>query len=246
MRIIPNHLSGSIHIPRFVCDGELHEQLRNTNLPNNHHFMYIVGRARSGKTSLAVALLSQIRPKIYRRVFNHILCFVPRSSLMSLQKNVFESLDENKKFDELSLENLEQAQEMIDGYREADEKSLIYMDDVTSSLKDTQIQRSLKNIVFNRRHKFCSIWCLSQSYLNLPRDLRKQVTHIILFKPSMIEYQTFVDEYLTFLDKNQIKELYRTCFNEPHSFLYYNTETSQIYRKFDLLDFENEPNEETK
>ena len=246
MRIIHNELSNNIHVPKFICDMELHEQLRGTPLPNNFNFMYIVGKARSGKSSLAISLLSQIRPKIYRKVFNNIITFVPRSSLASLKKNVFEDIDEAKKFDELNHHNLEIVQTMLDDFRENDEKTLIYMDDVTASLKDNEVQRDLKQIVFNRRHKFTSIWVLAQSYLSLPRDLRKQVTHIVLFKPSLMEWKCFVEENLSFLDKQQIKQLYKLVYQNPHDFLYFNTETNQIYRKFDEIILDEDSDSESE
>ena len=52
--------------PSFVCDTELHKRV-TAPLPNQHHFMCITGPAGSGKTSMAVSMLTS--RQCYKKVF---------------------------------------------------------------------------------------------------------------------------------------------------------------------------------
>ena len=75
------------------------------------HQSLFCGPSGSGKTSIVMALL--MGKHLYRKVFDTILVFMPPSSRASLPNKVLENL-EHPPFDELNLDTLSQALEIIE------------------------------------------------------------------------------------------------------------------------------------
>ena len=83
----------------------------------------------------------------------------------------------------------------IDGYSEKDEKTLLFIDDMTADLKRSKfIQETLKKLIYNRRHLKCNLIITAQSFTNIPLDIRKNIQNLILFKPSKKEMELIFDE----------------------------------------------------
>ena len=65
-----------LSIPDFTCDSNvLGDHLNDhplTSLLNCYGFTCVVGKPGQGKTSLAIALMTQKNPKIYRKTHNKI------------------------------------------------------------------------------------------------------------------------------------------------------------------------------
>ena len=68
------------------------------------------------------------------------------------------------------------------------------LDDIGASLKSKEIQKLLKNIIFNRRHLKVHIVCLLQSFISCPKEIRKLVTNVFIFKQSKVEFENFASE----------------------------------------------------
>ena len=85
---------------------------------------------------------------------------------------IFDCLDPGQVFDELTVENLEQVMDVISG---AEEKlnHCIILDDMGSYLKDNAVAQTLKMMCSNKRHLRLSLFCLTQTYLSTPREVRK-------------------------------------------------------------------------
>jgi len=80
---------------------------------------------------------------------------MPPSSARSLKKNIFE--DHDKMFDDLDTSTLDT---ILDQTRESTKEkldSLVIIDDFGAALKDDEIQRQLKELIWNRRHLRTSI-----------------------------------------------------------------------------------------
>lgn len=216
--------------PAFVCDKCIHEQIEDP-LPKSPFFMCIIGSAGSGKTSLAVNLLTS--KQAYKRAFHHVHVVMPPRSVESLKKNVFKNHD--KMYPELDYETLDTIQERIQEAAKKKEYSLLFMDDVTASLKDNDIGRMMRELIFNRRHLRLSIILLVQSYNAMPLAIRKTMSHFAMFKPrNKKEYAAIFDEII-FLDKDTADQLMRFVFDEPYSFLFSDVDRGKLYKKFDLV-----------
>jgi len=79
-----------LDIPTFTCDdnavGEHLNEHPLTSLLNIYGFLCIIGRPGQGKTSLAVSLMTQKNPKIYRKTHEHVLILMPENSISSFKK----------------------------------------------------------------------------------------------------------------------------------------------------------------
>ena len=73
-----------LDVPSFNCDYKLTKR-DISPLINHHHFYTFIGIPKSGKTSLAVGLLStKGKNKVYYKTFHNIILVCPTNSLNSL------------------------------------------------------------------------------------------------------------------------------------------------------------------
>ena len=153
----------------FSCDTKLDAKLDEydlTKFMNCHSVNLIIGKPGSGKTNLLFSLFKS--KKLFRKVYDKIFLFQPSLSRASMKDKIFDSLAEDQKFDELSLENLQ----MVDDMLETDGNNCIIMDDMGAYLKDNSTRKLLKEMVYNRRHKHVSIFFLVQTWFSVEKDLR--------------------------------------------------------------------------
>ena len=216
--------------PEFLCDKCIHTQIKPP-LPQTAHAMLIVGAPGSGKTSMMVSLLQE--KQAYRKAFDQVFVVMPPSSARSLKKNIFE--DHDKMFDDLTYETLES---ILDQTRESTKdklNSLVIIDDFGAALKDNEIQRQLKELIWNRRYLRTSIWILVQSYVSVPLQIRKAVSHLMAYKPrNKIEFHKIFDE-LVQLPRETANDLNRFIFDIKYNFMFLDCSTGEIYKKFDLI-----------
>ena len=143
----------------FLCDGKLDDKLDKYELMkflNCHSTNLIIGKPRSGKTSLLYSLFKS--KHLLKKVFENIFLFQPSHSRLSMKdKKLFDQLD--NKFDELTYENLKYVVDAIK-YEVKDKNinSCIIFDDMDAYLKDNQVKQLLKELVMNRRHYHTSIF----------------------------------------------------------------------------------------
>ena len=136
-----------LNIPKFLCDDNaVGEHLNNhdlTKLLNVFGFLCVVGRAGSGKTSLTISLITQSNPKIYKKTSHHVIVIMPQNSINSMTKNPFKGLENI--YHEINNDVICEIYDKIDGWSKDDEKTLLYIDDMTADLKRTKlIQETLK------------------------------------------------------------------------------------------------------
>jgi hypothetical protein len=89
---------------------------------------------------------------------------MPPSSIASMKKNVFKKLDDENIYDELTFDSIEDIYDKLHDASQENENTLLILDDIGASLKDKEIQKILKKIIYNRRHLKVKIVCLVQSY----------------------------------------------------------------------------------
>ena len=137
-------------------------------------------------------------------------------------------------FDDLDVSTLEL---ILDQTRESTKEklnSLVIIDDFGAALKDNEIQRQLKELIWNRRHLRTSIWILVQSYISVPLQLRKAVRHVVAHKPrNKIEFHE-IFEALVQLPREIAYSLSRFIFDVKYNFMFLDCTIGEIYKKLIL------------
>ena len=231
-RETPNKLQ--VIAPSFGCDTSLGDV--PPPCPSGHFFWGIFGSAGRGKTSHLLSLLTAKAPnKVYRKVFHNVFFIIPPNSRNSIKGDIFEKHDPAKVFDELNAPTLQHIKdtcmaEAMEGYN-----SVLILDDVTASLKDKSVDKLLRELAYNRRHFFLSIFILGQSYSQMPLSIRKTLSHISCFAPANKKEISSIFEELIFLDKKTAEALIRYVFKEKHDFLFGDTQKGTFCRNFNEI-----------
>lgn len=198
----------------------------------------LVGSGGSGKTSL---LLNQFRRGgAYHKKFHHLHLFTPAISFASVQNHPFEKHD--KVHHELTRDTLEDLYEELKDRKEEhdDEDEMEYncviIDDMASTLKEKDVQKLLNTMLIKARHlNTCFIFTL-QSYLYMPKMLRKQTTYATIFKPKNREEWNSINQELLQMKEDDAKKLYDYVFEKEYSHLDIDTIENHLYRNFNLLE----------
>jgi len=233
--IILNNLPHpNMKLAQFNCDGGLHDKLNKypfTQLFNKHQSTLICGKAGQGKTSMLMGLFSSNR--LLKKVYETIVIFIPSSSMDSLKEgqNIFDVLPDEQLFNELTEETLDEAVDIIDETAGEGGNSVIILDDMTASLKDAGVEKELKKLNWNKRHRKLSFFFLSQSYYAVVKDVRKMFNYIILFKVAPSELKVVIEENLQGnYDKKTINELAKIVFDKKFNYLLINCDTGDLYK----------------
>ena len=115
----------------------------NEHIPHRNGFIYAMcGSGGSGKSSLLLSMFKST--KFYRKKFDNIYLFTPRSSFLSVEKHPFE--DHEKVFHDLTIPTLNVIYNELNEFKELSieegtpiETSVIIIDDFANALKDNYI-----------------------------------------------------------------------------------------------------------
>jgi hypothetical protein len=218
----------------MICDGGLHEKLNKyelTKFLNTHTTTLLIGSPGSGKTSLLYSWFKS--PKLLKKCFHNIYMFQPGHSRASMKDDLFSKIPEEQIYDELTNENLEAVMNTIKN-EEKKYNNCIIFDDVTASLKNPDVKKLLKQLVFNRRHLSCSIIFLVQSWLSIEKDIRKLFNNIFCFRVNKNELQNIFDEVVESKSKF-INDISRMVFNENYKYLFINVPSQRLFDGFDEI-----------
>jgi hypothetical protein len=212
----------------------------NVNLPHRNGFIYsLCGSGGSGKSSLLLSMFKS--SKFYRKKFDNIYLFTPKSSFLSVEKHPFENHD--KVYHELDIKTLDMIYNELNEFKENSiidgvpiENSVIIIDDYANALKDNDLTVYLNKMIIKARHLSCCFIFTLQSYYLLPLILRKQITNSSIFKPkNKKEWETIANELLN-LNKDHALHLYNYIFDKPYAHLDLDTLNSNIYKNFNKLE----------
>jgi hypothetical protein len=228
-----------LNIPKFLCDdncvGEHLNDHSLTSLLNVYGFLCVIGRPGSGKTSLTISLITQKNPKIYRKTHHHVIILMPENSIGSLKNNPFKVLPPGNIYNELNDANIDEIYNKVDGYSKKDEKTILFIDDMTADLKKTKfIIDTFKKLVYNRRHLKLNIIITAQSYVNLPLDIRKNIQNLIMFKPPKKELEIVFNELFE-SKKEMFMDIMRMAYDDKHNFLFLNVPSQRMFKNWDEL-----------
>ena len=100
-------------------------------------------------------------------------------------------------------------------------KVLIVFDDMIShAMSNKKTQQVLKELFIRRRKLNISLCFLTQSYFSVPKDVRLNCTHYIIFKLSnKRELQNIAINHSADIDYKDFVNIYRNCSKEPYNFL---------------------------
>ena len=212
----------------------------NENLPHRNGFVYaIVGSGGSGKSSMLLSMFKST--KFYRKKFDNIYMFTPRSSYLSVEKHPFE--EHQNVYHELTIKKLESIYNELNELKEFSfnsnspiENSIIIIDDFANELKNHDLIIFLNKMIIKARHLSCCFIFTLQNYFLLPLTIRKQITNATIFKSkNKKEWETISDELIN-MNKEDTLELYKYLFSEPYSHLDIDTLNNKIYKNFNLLE----------
>jgi DNA replication protein DnaC len=232
---IKKNIKPKFEIVEMKCDKPLSKQLEKyemTKFINYHSTNLLIGKPGSGKTSLMIAIFN----KLLRSVFHNIYLFQPTHSRASMKEDIFEELPDDQKYDELTYENLLDVMTRIKS-DEPECNHCIIFDDMGAYLRDNQIKKLLKEIIFNRRHYHISIYFLCQTYLSLEPDIRKLFSNIFVFRVSKKEIEKIFEEVVE-SKKEYINEISKIVYDKPHQYLFINTDTQRLFKNFDEIIFQ--------
>jgi AAA+ ATPase superfamily predicted ATPase len=228
-------------IPQFVCDkNPLGEHLNKYDMLkhlNCFGFTGLIGRPQSGKTSLLISFLTGKRDKkIFRRVFDHLILVMPSSSRNSIKKNPFKDHPQDKMFEDLDLPTIQTIYEDLKIHSSLNQTTFLILDDIGASCRNKEIQKLLREIIYNRRHLKVHIFVLLQSFLSLQLEIRKMFTNVIMFKPPKAEFEKLFEELIE-TKKDQALAVMKFVYDKPHQYLFLNVESQRMYKMFDEIIF---------
>jgi hypothetical protein len=169
---------------------------------------------------------------------------MPQNSINSVRKNPFKVLPEENIYNELDNGTIEDIYNKIDDYSKKDEKTILFIDDMTADLKKSKfIIDTFKKLVFNRRHLKLNIIITAQSYVNVPLDLRKNIQNMIMFKPLKKELEIVFNELFE-SKKDMFMDVLRLAFDEKHNFLFLNVPSQRLFKNFDELILKDDSDDE--
>jgi hypothetical protein len=135
---------------------------------------------------------------------------------------------------ELHDELLERKDKNIEEEEPA-EYNMVVFDDFANDLKDKSIVRALNRMLIKARHLNTSFVFTLQSYLYMPKILRKQITYATIFKPrNSEEWETIRREILQ-MKEDDAKKLFDYVFNEPYQHLDVDAFENKFYKNYNLL-----------
>ncbi len=213
----------------MTCDGGIHDKLNNYELSsflNQHSTNLLIGRPRSGKTSLLYSLFKS--NKILKSCFHTIYVFQPKQSRASMSDKIFDTLPEDQVFDELDFENLDYVFQKVK--QDADEgfNSCIIFDDMTAYLKNKDTLKLFKELIFNRRHLRLSLYFCVQTWFSVPKDLRRLWSNIFVFKCSKNEMKNIWEEVVELPD-DLIVPICKLVFDKPFKYLFINVDSQRLF-----------------
>ena len=74
---------------------------------------------------------------------------------------------------------------------------------------------------------------LCQSFQSMPREIRKLINNIIMFKPSKVEFEKLFEEL--FETKKDIALQLLKFYEQKHDYLMLNVDSQRIYKNFDEI-----------
>jgi len=224
------------------CDDNLTTDM-NEVLVNKNHIALFVGKSKSGKTNLAINLLTRNKRagvrNSYKKVYDDIIVISP--SMHSSKDNPFDDLDDEKKFDTLDQDTLDFIVDFTETNAAECRNTLIFFDDVGSQLKTYNTQLAL--LTQKHRHLRTTFWFVAQKYNNIPTSIRANASVLYMFRPiSNKELESVHAELLPF-GRKDLTQFIEFVFDKKYNFLYIDLSLEKsaqpiYYKRFEKIIFD--------
>lgn len=221
------------HTPMTV-DGALADKLDKYEVLsylNTHSTNLVIGRPKSGKSSLIQSLFKS--KHALKKVYHKVVIFMPSASRSSSKSDVFSKLPENQQYDELTYENLSEVFNTFKAMPKEEAKCLL-IDDMTAYLKQKETLQLFKEILYNRRHYAISVYMLVQTYYSVPKELRRVFSNFFIFRVPLDTMKTIFSELLEQKDEF-ILPIIKSVYDKPHQWLFVNLDTQRMYKCWDRI-----------
>jgi hypothetical protein len=203
-------------------------------MPQLQFRLGIIAPSYSGKSNLIVNLLKNNVFKYNKIYKNNIFIFSKTAGLDDIynelklpKSNIIDNFDEafiNEILDE-------QTENINDGNSP---NILFIIDDMVTDL-DNQNQL-IKKLFFNGRHYNLSTIITSQSYHKLPKDVRLNLSHLILFKIPDDDIKSVYKELP--INKKLFEYYYDECTKKKYNFMYLDLKNQRWFHNFEYELFE--------
>ncbi len=196
-------------------------------MPKFPFSMLISGRSGSGKTNLLLNILT--KEQLYGQYFHYIIVFSPTAGEEDDTYKALKLPKENfiREFNGDILQKIidkRKAQIKKDGIEKVSKTSrmLIIMDDVIANKSFLESPEALKMFCL-LRHYLVSVIVLLQSYVKLPKSLRKNCNAIMVFPAQQTEVERIKDEICEAgMNKKDFEKVIDYCCDSKYSFMYIN------------------------
>lgn len=205
----------------------------------------ILGPSHVGKS----ILLQNFILDIYKDCFNKVYIFSPSIDIDPVWVPVKEYLDKHlntdkddkvyfSEYDPEALGEILETQRKIVQYQKQHKMKKIFqiciiIDDWAESAEFVRHSRLLISLFLRGRHSFISTIVSSQVYRNLAPSIRKNATHLYIFRMrNQLELDAIAEEVSGVYDKKTILKMYKQCVDIPYNFLYINFMAKDIRDMF--------------
>jgi len=239
---IVEHNHPKLKIPACACDDELHPALNNYELlklafNKQSSATLIIGKPGQGKTTFVQSLFSNRNG--LRGKYSKIYLFCPPRSRDSMLDGALNQLTEERIYDELNYDNLNDVIEMCKEDNDNDLKTklkfCLIFDDMGAYLKNKDTSKLFNSLMMNRRHMYISLIFLVQTKNSVEYEMRRLFTNFFIFKVNKKSLTEIFDEILEEQNKKLINNIAKLVYNKPHTFLYINSDNGRMFKNWDEL-----------
>lgn len=239
---IVEHNHPKLKIPECICDNELHPALNNYELlklafNKQSCATLIIGKPGQGKTTFVQSLFSNRNG--LRGKYSKIYLFCPPRSRDSMLDGALNQLDEERIYDELNYDNLDEVIELCkmdnDNELKTKLKFCLIFDDMGAYLKNKDTLKLFNELMMNRRHMRISVIFLVQTFYSVSREMRRLFSNFFIFKVNKKALTEIFDEILEEQNKELINNVIKLVYDKPHSFLYINSDNGRMFKNWDEI-----------
>ena len=214
--------------------------LDNITIKNDNkdwpHRKLIIGPTEAGKTNY---LLNSIQKD--NNVIDEIYLYAkglgePKYQLLidKKEKAGIENFNDSTAFIEYSNTMDDMYENSEDYNKKRKRKVLIVFDDMISQvISDKKAQQVLEELFIRCRKLNISLCFLTQSYFGVPKDVRLNCTHYIIFKlNNKRELQNIAINHSSDINYKDFVNIYRNFTKEPFNFLTIDTVVNKLFKNF--------------